>query len=216
MFIGHFAAGFAGKALSPRTSLGSLFLAAQFLDLLWPTFLLLNLEQVEIVPADFPPLRFSSYPISHSLLLGLGWALLVGLFHWLFQQDRKGAYILGLLVLSHWFLDLLVHFPDLPLYPGNSPKVGLGLWQSVSGTILVEGLLFVVGLVLYLRTTRAKNKLGLYSFWALVVFLILLYVGNIFGPAPEQVAQVAWAGQLQWLLVLWAYWADKHRAFQNA
>ncbi|PRY07858.1 hypothetical protein CLV24_12248 [Pontibacter ummariensis] len=213
MFIGHFAAGFAGKAVSPKVSLATLFLAAQFLDLLWPTLLLLNLESVEITPTPgkFTPLNFTSYPISHSLLMVLGWGLLFGLGYWLLQKDKKTAVLLGLLVISHWLIDLIVHVPDLPLYPGNSPLVGLGLWNSTPATVLVEGAIFTGGLWLYLRHTQAKNKTGYYALWSLVLLLVLVYAASIFGPAPEQVSDIAWAGQLQWLFILWAWWADRNR-----
>ena len=209
MFIGHFAAGFAGKAVAPKASLGTLFLAAQFLDLLWPTLLLLNLEHAIVAPAPgkLTPLDFTHYPISHSLLLVLGWGLLFGLAYWLLQKDRKTALVLGLLVVSHWFLDLVVHVPDLPLWPGDSPLVGLGLWNSMPGTLLVEGLLFAGGLWLYLRTKAAKTTA--YALWALVIFLVLVYIANVFGPPPTDMTAVAWAAQLQWILVLWAYWADR-------
>lgn len=113
--------------------------------------------------------------------------------------------MLGLLVVSHWFLDLVVHVPDLPLWPGNSPMVGLGLWNSLPGTLLVEGLLFIGGIWLYLRTKTAATQTTPYALWALVIFLVLVYAANIFGPPPTDITAVAWAGQLQWILVLWAY-----------
>ncbi|HEY4651274.1 MAG TPA: hypothetical protein VIG72_07655 [Pontibacter sp.] len=213
MFIGHFAVGLAGKAIAPKPSLGTLFLAAQFLDLLWPTLLLLNLEHAQIAPEPgvLVPLKFTHYPISHSLLLVLGWGLLFGLVYWLIRKDTRSAVVLGLLVVSHWFIDLIVHVPDLPLYPGDSPMLGLGLWTSTTGTIVLEMLLFIVGLWLYLRHTRARNKTGNYSFWALVLFLVIVYFMNLFGPVPPSMEAVAWGGQMQWLLIIWAYWADRNR-----
>ncbi|MER2998103.1 hypothetical protein [Pontibacter populi] len=217
MFLGHFAVGLAGKAAAPKPSLGTLFLAAQFLDLLWPTLLMLNLEQAMISPNPdvLVPLKFTSYPISHSLLLVLGWGLLFGLVYWLIKKDTRSAVVLGLLVVSHWLLDLIVHVPDLPLYPGDAPKLGLGLWTSTIATIVVEGLLFIVCLWLYLRTTKAKNKTGIYSFWALITFLVVIHFMNLFGPVPPSMEAVAWGGQMQWLLIIWAYWADRNRETIN-
>src|SRR5262245_47114382 len=135
MFIGHFGVGFGAKAKARTASLGTLFLAAQFLDLLWPTLLLLGIEQVEIAPGitKATPLDFTSYPISHSLLTACMWGLLFGTVYWLVREDLKIATVLGLCVVSHWVLDFVVHRPDLPLYPGDSPRVGLGLWNSVPG-----------------------------------------------------------------------------------
>lgn len=213
MFIGHFGVGLGAKAADKKVSLGTLFLAVQFVDLLWPTLLLLGLERVEIAPGitKLTPLDFVSYPISHSLLLVCGWGFLFGLIYWLVQKNRQGAVILGLCVVSHWVLDLIVHRPDLPLYPGASPHVGLGLWNSLAGTLLVEGCIFIVGLVLYLRVTRAKNRAGRYGLWGLVGFLVLVYLGNLFGPPPQSTTAIAWVGHLQWLLVIWAYWVDRNR-----
>ncbi len=119
--------------------------------------------------------------------------------------------MLGLLIVSHWVLDLIVHRPDLPLYPGSSPRLGMGLWNSLAGTFLAEGVIFVIGLGLYLRVTRAKNRAGFYGFWVLVGVLILIYVSNVFGPLPPSTTAIAWVGQLQWVLVGWAYWIDRNR-----
>lgn len=213
MFIGHFAVGFGAKSVKPSVSLGTLFLAAQFLDLLWPTLLLVGLERVEITPGitAVNPLDFTHYPITHSLLGACGWGILVGGVYWLIKRNSGAALVVGLCVVSHWLLDLIVHRPDLPMYPGDSPMVGLGLWNSAFGTMLVEGLIFVAGLAIYLRATRALDRAGSIGFWALIGFLLLIYAANLAGPPPENAAAIAWAGQAQWLLVLWAYWLDRHR-----
>ena len=100
---------------------------------------------------------------------------------------------------------MIVHRPDLPLYPGTAPRLGLGLWDSLGGTLLLEGLVFAVGLVLYLRVTSAKNWVGIYGLWALVGFLVLIHLGNVFGPPPPSMTAIAWTGQFQWMLVVWAY-----------
>jgi hypothetical protein len=213
MFLGHFAVGMAAKSAAPRTSLGTLILAAQFLDLLWPTLLLIGLEKVEIQPGitRFTPLDFVHYPISHSLLMAVAWGLLFGLVYWLAGKYRQGAIVLGIGVLSHWILDLVAHRPDLPLAFGDSPRFGLGLWNSVPGTMAVEALLLALGVWLYLRTTRARNRTGLFAFWGLIAFLVVIFLTNAFGPPPPNVPAIAWAGHLQWLFVLWGYWIDRNR-----
>ncbi|QXE92113.1 hypothetical protein KP001_06180 [Geomonas subterranea] len=213
MFIGHFAVGLGAKAAAPKTSLGTLFLASQFVDLLWPTLLLLGFERVHIAPGitSVTPLDFEWYPISHSLLAVTGWAVLVALVYQAARKYTPGAIVLGLAVLSHWFLDLVVHRPDLPLVPGGSMKVGMNLWNSLAGTFIVEMGLFAVGLVLYLRKTNARDAVGRWGLWALIVLLMGIYLGNLFGPPPPSVAAIAWVGQSQWLLVLWGYWVDRHR-----
>jgi len=214
MFIGHFGAGFGAKKVAPNVSLGTLFLAAQFLDLLWPTLLLLDLEQVRIVPGatTVTPLIFENYPISHSLIAVLGWAVLIGGIHYLLKRKRIAALVLGVLVLSHWLLDAVVHSPDLPLLLGSSARVGLNVWSSLPLTVLIEGSLFALGVWFYIRATYARNARGNWGFWLLVAFLVLIYTGNLFGSPPPDAKAIAWVGQAQWLLVLWAYWIDKNRS----
>jgi hypothetical protein len=213
MFIGHFAVGFAAKSLAPRVSLGTLFLAAQFIDLLWPTFLLMGLERVRIEPGAtaVTPLVFEHYPWSHSLLAVLGWAAVLAALHFLLVRDRRGAGVLAALVLSHWLLDLLVHRPDLPLLPWAGPVLGLRLWSSLTLTLALEVPLFVLGVWLYGRSTRALDPAGRWGLVGLVLFLFVIYAGNMLGSPPPSVEAIAWIGQLQWLLVLWGYWVDRHR-----
>ena len=214
MFIGHFGVGLGAKALTPWVSLGTLFLAAQFVDLLWPTLLLMGFEQVAIEPGitKVTPLNFLDYPISHSLLAVGFWSLLFAVVYWWLRKNTAGAIVLGLCVVSHWILDLVVHRPDLPLHFGESYRVGLGLWDSLTWTLLVEGSLFAGGTLLYLRVTRPANKAGLYGLWALLGLLTLIYLGNILGPPPPSTNALAWVGQLQWLLIVWGYWVDRNRA----
>jgi FtsH-binding integral membrane protein len=211
MFIGHFAAGMMAKKVQPSISLGTLFLAAQFLDLLWPTLLLLDVEHVAIAPgiSKVTPLDFTDYPISHSLLMVIGWSLIFSVVYYLISKNRTGSILLGTLVLSHWILDLVVHIPDLPLYPGDSPKVGLGLWNSTLLTILVEGVIFISGIWIYLKTKKELSQKVNAWFWSLVVFLLIIHVINFIGPPPPSVNAIAWAGHLQWLFVPWAWWADR-------
>ena len=218
MFIGHFAVAFGAKSVAPRVSLGWLFVAAQFIDLLWPTLLLLGVERVRIVPGatEVTPLVFEHYPISHSLLAVVGWAALVGIVHFWLRRQRVAALVLGVLVVSHWVLDALVHQPDLPLYPGSAIVAGLNIWSSLPMTVALEGSLFALGVWLYARTTLPIDAVGRWGFAGLVAFLIAVYAGNLFGAAPPSVQAIAWVGQLQWLLVVWAYWIDKHRRVRPA
>ena len=213
MFIGHFGAGFGAKAIAPKVSLGSLFLAAQFVDLLWPTLLLLGLERVQIVPGAtrVTPLVFEHYPISHSLLAVVAWAAVVGGGYQLLRRDRKGALVMAALVVSHWLLDLLVHQPDLPLVPGGSLVLGLNAWSSLPLTLALVLPLFAAGVWLYLRSTRPTDAVGRWGCWGLVAFLLVVHAGNLLGSPPPSPQAIAWVGQSQWLLVLWAYWVDQHR-----
>lgn len=214
MFIGHFGFGFGAKSLAPKVSLGTLFIAAQFLDLLWPTLLLLGVEKVRIAPGAtvVTPLVFEHYPISHSLIAVLGWAMFMGGMHFLLKRNRIAAVVLGTLVMSHWILDAIVHQPDLPLFPGNATVVGLNVWSSLPMTVVIEGTLFAFGLWLYCRATTPIDAAGKWGLVSLVVFLLGIYAANLAGAPPPSSAAIAWAGQLQWLLVLWGYWIDKHRS----
>lgn len=213
MFIGHFGVGFAAKPVAPRVSLGVLFLAAQFVDLLWPTLLLLGVERVAIAPGAtvVTPLDFQHYPVSHSLIAAVAWAVLAGGAALALRVGRRAAIVLALLVLSHWLLDALVHRPDLPLTPFGDARVGLGLWNSLPATLLVELPLFAAGAWLYARATRPRDAAGRWGFWGLVAFLLVIYAGNLFGAPPPNAMAIAWVGQAQWLLVLWAFWLDRHR-----
>jgi hypothetical protein len=214
VFIGHYAAAFAARAAAPRTSLGTMFLAAGFIDLLWPTFLMLGIEQVRIAPGitAVTPLDFEHYPFSHSLLAVVGWAAAFALVHQLVRHYPRGAVVAGLCVVSHWVLDAISHRPDLPLYPGGDTRVGLGLWYSVPATLVVESALFVAGLWLYLRATARVDGRSQWPLWTLVAFLLLVYAGNLFGTAPPSVPALAWVAQAQWLLVAWGYWVERCRA----
>lgn len=213
MFIGHFGVGLAAKKVDQKPSLGTLFFASQFIDLLWPIFLLLGIEQVIIDPGNtvFTPLDFVYYPFTHSLVGVLFWAIVVGGVYYLIKKNLKTGILLGALVVSHWVLDFLTHAPDLPIAPGLDLKVGLGLWNSLIFTLLFETVIFAVGIFHYLKITQAKNKKGEYGFWGLIIFLIMICIMNVFGSTPPNEEVIAWAGNLQWLFVLWAYWVDKNR-----
>lgn len=213
MFIGHFGVGLGSKAAAPKASLGTLFFAAQFVDLLWPTLLMVGVEHVAIVPGitRVTPLAFTSYPISHSLLAVVGWAGLFSLVYYVLRRYPRGAWVCGAAVISHWVLDLIVHRPDLPLAPGTATRVGLGLWNSMPATLVVELGIFAAGTALYCRATRAVDRSGTLGLWALVAFLLAIYAANLFGSPPPDVTTLAWVGQAQWLLIFWGYWVDRHR-----
>lgn len=217
MFIGHFALGFAAKKIEPKVSLGTYFLAFQFADLLWPTLLLLGVEKVEIIPGitTVTPLDFVHYPISHSLLMISVWGLIFGVTHYVVKRNSKAALLLGIAVVSHWILDLIMHRPDLPLLPGNDLVVGLGLWNSVLWSQVLEISLFALCVWVYLNSTTALNKKGSIGLWSLIVFFLIIQASNIFGPPPPNVMAIAVAGHLQWLFVIWAYWIDRNREFNH-
>lgn len=213
MFIGHFGAGFAGKKIEKSVSLGTYFMAAQWIDLIWPILLLLGIEKAEIKPgiSAVTPLEFTYYPFSHSLFGVIVWALLFGMVYFLIKKNSRASITLGLIVVSHWFLDLFVHIPDLPIFPELNIKVGLGLWNSFIASIILEFLVLAVGILLYYKATKPKNKTGTYSLIAIIIVLVGIYISNLFSPPPPSIEAIAYVGNAQWLFVLWGYWIDKNR-----
>ena len=213
MFLGHHAVALAAKHFSPRSSLTVLLAGALLLDLLWPIFLLAGAEQVAIEPGNtaVTPLKFVSYPWSHSLLACIGWAALFGGIYFALTRYRAGTICVAFCVISHWLLDVASHGPDVPLYPGDSPHVGLGLWNSIAATMTVELALFITGLILYIRNTRARNAWGIISIAFYVVAMLLFYVANIFGPPPPSARALSWFALISWLLIPWAWSIDASR-----
>jgi hypothetical protein len=186
MFIGHFAVGFAAKRWAREAPLGVLLAAPLLLDMLWPVFCLVGIEQYRILPAGgpFTRLEFINYPWSHSLVMSIGWGLLLGTLWRLSGGRMRTAGLLAAAVVSHWVLDWVTHLRDLPLWPGYGPRFGLGLWNSVAGTVAVESVLLVGGAWLYFSATRAKDHIGRIGPWSYLALLISLYVANVAGPPP--------------------------------
>ncbi|HLO82171.1 MAG TPA: hypothetical protein VK166_14495 [Chitinophagaceae bacterium] len=213
MFIGHFGFGFGAKKLSPEISLGTSFLAAQLIDLLWPFFLMAGLEKVEIDPGntELTPLNFVSYPFTHSLTGTLIWAMLFALVYYLWKKNWKVATVYALLVLSHWLLDFITHRPDLPLTFSENTKVGLGLWNHAAVAMVIESLIFIAGVYLYTKSTRPINKTGSYALAGLVIFFILIFVMNAKGDPPPNAEVISYVGLAQWIFVIWGYWIDRNR-----
>ena len=217
MFIGHAAVGFAAKRVAPRASLGALMTAPYLLDLLWPIFVLAGWEEVRIDPGNtvVSPLDFVRYPISHSLVMAAVWGFLFGILYWSFTGYRRGAVVIALAVVSHWVLDAVVHRPDLPLIPGGGPRVGLGLWNSLAGALVVEGALFAVGLWSYLSQTNARGRAGVYGMWGFIGLLLVAYIGSLAGPPPPSARAIALTGIAFWIVPWWVAWFDRHRSVSN-
>ncbi len=213
MFIGHYAVALASKRIAPKVSLGTLFVSAQFVDLLWPVFLLLGLENVRIDPGNtaVTPLDFYNYPFSHSMLAAFFWAAILGVGHFLVKRNKMSSLVIGFCVFSHWILDFITHRADLPLAIGTDRYFGLGLWNSLVGTIIVELTFYVGGIFWYVKSTKPADRIGNYGFWALVLVLFFIYLANLFGPPPPNEFAIATAGNASWLFVIWAYWIDHHR-----
>ena len=218
MFVGHTAVALAAKSRAREVSLGWLLAAAVALDLIWPVLLLLDVEHVRISPGftAFTPFDFQSYPYSHSLLMSVVWAAAAALLARWRGLSQSTAVLIGGLVLSHWVLDFVTHAPDLPLVPWASPRVGLGLWNSIAATFVVEGALFVAGIALYLRATRARDRIGVWALWSLLGVSVVMWASGPFSSPPPSERAIGWVTLGLWLLVAWAAWADRHRDVRHS
>jgi hypothetical protein len=216
MFIGHFGVGFAAKRAAPEVSLGALFAACQLADLLWPTLVLLGVEQLRIAPGitRVTPLDFVSYPYSHSLAtlcvygLALGIACAASARR---PRSTRSVAVVAAVVVSHWILDVVTHRPDVPIMPGGTARLGFGLWNSLAATVIVESAIFFGGLAIYIRATAgAARRRGV--LWSLVGLLLIIYVVNLASPPPPSPSAVAWGAEALWLLVAFGWWADRSRS----
>ncbi len=217
MFVGHYAVSLALKKVKKKASLGMLFLAVQFVDILFFPFVLLGIERVNIVknftPSTYFELEFMPY--THSLAASFLWAGVAYIaFRLLSPRIRSVALVMALAVLSHWFLDLIVHTPDLPLWSDTSPKMGFGLWHNAIATYIVEAVLLLSGLLLYLRSTTATSLIGKYGMSIFVVILLLVNAVNLFGPpiGESKLALAASALTMYFAFAAVAYWLDGRRS----
>jgi hypothetical protein len=197
VFIGHYGLAFALKRAEPKVSLGTLFLATQLVDLAWGATILLGWERVAIAPGVTPatPLRFISYPITHSLVAAGLWAAAASaVWYSLPTRDTshhaRAAMVVAFAVASHWVLDLVVHVPDLPLAGDSSPKLGLGLWNNLPATLSVEFGLLAVGAGLYLASGTRRHPVR--RAWTLAFAAVLgaLYLLATLGPPPPNVKAI--------------------------
>ncbi|HVF38384.1 MAG TPA: metal-dependent hydrolase [Gemmatimonadaceae bacterium] len=214
MFIGHFAVAFAGKKFAPKASLGALLLGALFADILWPSLVAVGAEHVRISPGAtvYTPLEFVSYPWSHSLLMLIIWGGLFAAYCRKRPNGREIGTALAILVVSHWFLDFVTHRPDMPLFPGGS-KYGLGLWNNVTATMVVEIVMFVAGLAMYASATEARDGIGRWGFHGLAALLLVFFVLDSLDPAPPPSVRMIWISALiaTAIILIWAEWFDRHR-----
>ena len=212
MFVGHFAVAFAAKRITPRASLALLVVATQLADMIWPVLLALGVEQVRIDPGNtaFTALDFVSYPYSHSLVLLALWGVILGLASRRAVHHRSAVVIVTALVVSHWVLDWVTHRPDMPLYPGG-PRFGLGLWNSIPATLIIELAMFAGGIWVYTRETRARDAVGRWGFAALVAVLLVIYLSGLAVPPPSIPAIYTATLGGAMLVGVWTWWIDRHR-----
>jgi hypothetical protein len=213
MLVGHFAVSLAGKSIAPQVSLGTLVAAAMASDLAWPLFMLAGFEHVEFSPGSRGVISMrADIAYSHGLLTCAIGAVLFAAVYYFRRRDRTGALVISAAVLSHWLLDFASHPPDMALAPGMPLRLGLGLWNSIPATLVVEGAMWAAGILVYTRATRPRSRAGSYVFWIGVGLLTAAWLNNITAPPPPDVASAMRASFLFFVLaVTWAYWVNRLR-----
>jgi hypothetical protein len=219
MFVGHYAVAFALKGKEKGASLGMLFIATQFVDILFFPFVLAGIENLKFVEGFTAINNFNMdyYPFTHGLLGSLFWAgLFYILYRFVFAEKRINkksiALVMALGVLSHWFADLIVHTPDLPLISGE-PKFGFGLWNNKILTFVTEAVLLILGLLYYLKRTEAITKSGKYAAIIFVLFLLLVnYLSMFVLPADNNIISLTISALFfYFLFAVMANFVDKKR-----
>jgi hypothetical protein len=217
MFLGHYGVAFALKRAEPKLSLGTLFLAVQLADLLWGIFLLLGWERVRIDPGftAVTPLQFLEYPISHGLVGMTIWALIGAAVYYSWptrdtSRHWQAAALVGVAILSHFPLDFLMHAPDLPVWGQDSPKLGLGLWNNPTATLLLELATLAAGVAVYVGFRSRRHPVRPGRLAGLLLVLVAIYLVSLFGPPPPSVTAIAVADIAGLLLLAgFAAWADR-------
>lgn len=204
MFVGHYSVAFATKKVDASIPLWVLFLAVQWLDVMWAPLVLLGIEKVRIVPGFTAtnPLDLYYMPYTHSLVAAVLWSVAAALVYGAARPASTNSRLfVGLAVFSHWILDFIVHAPDLPLYD-NRAKVGLGLWNLPIVAFSLEAVLLLGAIAIYLRTVK-RPRLGVVAF-GLVMLGIHAYV--FFGPppvSPDAAAMTALGAYGVFALIIW-------------
>lgn len=167
MYIGHFAIAYILIQFFPGVPPLVPLIGVSFPDILWPIFILFGLEKAEINP-DSPLqkyVKFTSYPYSHSLVISFIISGSVGLI--LAYSVSPIAGVLFIIAsASHWFLDTIVHLPDLPILGfGHDKKVGLGLWNHPRMAFAIEYIFYALIVLIFMPVNY---------------ILLLMVIGTVF------------------------------------
>ncbi|MCJ7824481.1 MAG: hypothetical protein MUP44_06230 [Anaerolineales bacterium] len=196
MYLGHFAVGLAAKPVVPKVSLGILLVATQVIDILYAIFVLVGVGH----PGG-------ASPWDHGLVMSLIWSATAFVISFLFYRDIRSGILIGLLVLSHWVCDFISWDHVLPLAFSDSPRVGLGLYNSVPVMLAGDFGLFGGALTLYLFRTKANDRTGKWAPWFLVAYLIALIPTSLL---PGKLVIIMALGMT--LVVPFGMWIDRHRS----
>ncbi len=197
MFAGHIGAALAIGRVERRVNIGAFVFAALLLDVVLWLFILFGWEIVTI-PGNFAATHQPAFvfPYSHGLLAAIAWSLLAGVATYLwYPQLGAGRYraaaLVGMVVFSHWLLDVLVHIPELPLVGESSAKVGLGLWQIMPIALVVEAFIALAGLWLFLGGAILSRGKKLWLSVLALATLAFTIAGMTVAPPPPSVTAMA-------------------------
>jgi len=210
MFIGHYGVSYAAKRFTPRTSLGTLFLSVQLLDVLFSVFVLVGLERLRIVKGftAYNPYDLVYMPYSHSLVGALVWALIAGLLMAALRGRAAGLWV-GIAVFSHFVLDVPMHTPDLPIAGNDSLKIGFGLWNHRNLALIAELVVLLGGLAIYRQGASPTGPKRTATI-GLAIFLVLATLATPFTPPPPSAAAFAYQALFLYLLLAGvAAWVDR-------
>jgi len=196
MYLGHFAVGLATKPAAPKVSLGILLVATQVIDILYAIFVLVGVGH----PGG-------ASPWDHGLVMSLIWSATAFAISLFFYRDIRSGILVGLLVLSHWIGDFIAYDHVLPLAFSNSPRVGLGLYNSAVVMLVGDFGLFGGALAFYLFRTRANDRTGKWAPWLLVAYLIALIPTALL---PGKLIVIMALGMA--MTVPFGMWIDRHRS----
>ncbi len=213
MFVGHYGVSYAARSLAPRVPLWVLFIATQWMDVVWSVLVLLGIEKLNIVPGFTEANALDLYymPYTHGLPGSIVVSLIFGLIVALCVSERRmfTLFLVAGVSFSHWILDLIVHVADLPLYD-NSAKVGFGLWRHVALSFPLELIVLGLGAWIYSRRMTFTSAKGGYIFWAFVIFLGVVQVYANFGPPPTSPTAMAISALVLYVLLAFlAAWTEK-------
>jgi len=195
MYLGHLAVGLVAKPIAPKVPLGIFLVATQMIDILYAVFLLIGLAQLGASPWD------------HGLVITLVWSVAVFAISFFVYCDIKLGILIGILVLSHWVGDFIAYYHVLPLAFSDTPRVGLGLYNSVAVMLIGDFGLFGGALAFYLSRTKANDRTGKWAPWLLVAYLVALMPTALL---PGKLVSFMALGLL--MVVPFGMWIDRHRS----
>ena len=206
MLIGHYGAGFALKKFAPRVSLGFIFLAVQFVDIVWAVLVLVGIEKLRITPGFTAtvPVEPLYQPFSHSLATSLILTIIIYLViritAWKESGRARSALVLAVAILSHFLLDLPVHTPDLPLLGWDSYKLGFGLWNNPAATHVLEWGIYLAGFLIYMRSIWRSAGIRKYFAALFGIALFALGMSTAFSPPPKSGEELAFSLLLVYII----------------